>query len=129
MAMARQVATLLLDLYDIRPDYSRAIPNDWYRQALDYRVPRGEGPSLRAALGGIERSQFSRIQALLRLSDPVWELATAIAWKNGAACSGRGSLTASTRAVVIEKNSRRARQQLVESGICAHFSRRDKPRV
>ena len=75
MAMARQLATLLLDLYDIRPDYTRPIPNDWYRQALEYRVPRGEGASLRAALGGIERSHFSRIQALLRLPDPVWELA------------------------------------------------------
>ncbi len=75
LAMARQLATLLLDLYDIHPDYTRSIPNDWYRQALEYRVPRGEGANLRAALGGIERSQFSRLQALLRLSDPVWELA------------------------------------------------------
>ncbi|MBN1565608.1 MAG: hypothetical protein JXA10_17315, partial [Anaerolineae bacterium] len=49
--------------------------NDWYRQALDRRVPRGEGSNLRAALGGIERSQFSRYQALLRLPDPVWEMA------------------------------------------------------
>ena len=75
LAMARQTATLLLDLHGIRPDYSGPIPNDWYRQALDYRVPRGEGEALRAALGGIERAQFSRIQALLRLPDPVWELA------------------------------------------------------
>jgi hypothetical protein len=75
MALARQVATLLLDLYDIRPDYSMSIPNDWYRQALNYRVPRGEGAALRAALGGIERSQFNRIQALLALPDSVWELA------------------------------------------------------
>lgn len=74
IALARQLATLLLDMYSIRPDYSRPIPNDWYRQALDYRVPRGEGASLRAALGGIERSQFSRIHALLRLADPAWEL-------------------------------------------------------
>jgi len=75
LALARQAATLLLDLHGIRPDYSGPIPNDWYRQALDYRVPRGEGEALRAALGGIERAQFSRIQALLRLPDPVWELA------------------------------------------------------
>lgn len=75
IALARQLATLLLDLYDIRPDYSGPIPNDWYRQALDYRVPRGEGAVLRAALGGIDRSQFSRFQALLRLPDSVWELA------------------------------------------------------
>lgn len=75
IAMARQLATLLLDLYEIVPDYTTAISNDWYRQALEYRVPRGEGANLRAALGGIERSQFSRIQALLRLPDPVWELA------------------------------------------------------
>lgn len=74
IALARQLATLLLAMYDIRPDYSRPIPNDWYRQALKYRVPRGEGANLRAALGGIERSQFSRIQALLRLPDSVWEL-------------------------------------------------------
>jgi hypothetical protein len=75
MALARQVATLLLDLYDIHPDYSMSIPNEWYRQALDYRVPRGEGTALRAALGGIERSQFNRLQALLALPDSVWELA------------------------------------------------------
>jgi len=75
MALARQVATLLLDLYDIHPDYSRPIPNDWYRQALHYRVPRGQGAALRAALGGIERSQFNRLQALLALPDSVWELA------------------------------------------------------
>jgi hypothetical protein len=75
MAMARQLATLLLDLYEIQPDYSKPIPNDWYRQALEYRVPRGEGSNLRAALGGIERSQFSRMQSLLKLPDPVWELA------------------------------------------------------
>lgn len=75
MALARQAATLLLDLYDIHPDYSMSIPNDWYRQALNYRVPRGEGAALRAALGGIERSQFHRLQALLALPDPVWELA------------------------------------------------------
>jgi hypothetical protein len=75
MAMARQLATLLLDLYDIQPDYTKPIPNDWYRQALEYRVPRGEGSNLRAALGGIERSQFSRVQALLKLPDPVWEMA------------------------------------------------------
>ncbi|NDJ75107.1 MAG: ParB N-terminal domain-containing protein [Chloroflexi bacterium] len=75
MAMARQLATLLLDLHDIQPDYAQAIPNDWYRQALQHRVPRGEGERLRAALGGISRSQFSRIQALLELPDAVWELA------------------------------------------------------
>lgn len=75
IALARQLATLLLDLYDIHPDYSRSIPNSWYRQALDYRVPRGEGSNLRAALGGIERSYFSRLQSLLRLPDAVWELA------------------------------------------------------
>ncbi len=75
MAMARQLATLLLDLYDMHPDYSKSIPNDWYRQALDYRTPRGEGENLRAALGGISRSQFSRTAALLALPDPVWELA------------------------------------------------------
>jgi ParB-like chromosome segregation protein Spo0J len=75
LAMARQLATLLLDLYGIQPDYSEAITNDWYRQALDYRVPRGEGENLRAALGGIERSQFNRLQSLLSLPDTVWELA------------------------------------------------------
>lgn len=75
IALARQLATLLLDLYGIRPDYTRPIPNDWYRQALEYRVPRGEGEALRAALGGIQRAQFHRIQALLRLPDTVWELA------------------------------------------------------
>jgi len=75
MAMARQAATLLLDLHDIRADQGGPVPNDWYRQALNYRVPRGEGAALRAALGGVERAQFSRILGLLRLPDAVWELA------------------------------------------------------
>jgi hypothetical protein len=75
IALARQLATLLLDLFEIQPDYTGPISNDWYRQALNFRVPRGEGSNLRAALGGIERSQFSRLQALLRLPDSVWELA------------------------------------------------------
>lgn len=75
MALARQLATLLLDLHGIVPDYLGPIPNDWYRQALGLRVPRGEGANLRAALGGLERSQFSRILALLELPDSIWELA------------------------------------------------------
>src|SRR5690606_205299 len=75
MAMARQLATLLLDLYDIHPPQDGPVSNDWYRQALNHRVPRGEGEALRAALGGIERAQFSRMQSLLRLPDAVWELA------------------------------------------------------
>lgn len=75
MALARQLATLILDLHGCVPDYAGPIPNSWYRQALELRVPRGEGASLRAALGGVERSQISRILALLRLPDSVWELA------------------------------------------------------
>ncbi len=75
MALARQLATLLLDLYGIHPAQEGPVANGWYRQALNYRVPRGEGAALRAALGGIERAQFSRIQNLLRLPDAAWELA------------------------------------------------------
>jgi ParB-like chromosome segregation protein Spo0J len=121
MAMARQLATLLLDLYDIQPDYTKPIPNDWYRQALEYRVPRGEGPNLRAALGGIERSQFSRVQALLKLSDPVWELADRYRLEEKRLryvlkVENEGLQALLVRAIIAQDLSAERIQRLVESG-------------
>jgi hypothetical protein len=136
MAMARQLATLLLDLYEISPDYTRPIPNDWYRQALKYRVPRGEGSNLRAALGGIERSQFSRLQALLRLPDAVWELADRYRLEERrlryVLKVGSEALQLQLVHVMIDKDLPAERvQQLVESGDLRAFleSERVKPRA
>jgi hypothetical protein len=76
MALARQVARLLLYMHGLVPtSATHPVSNDWYRQALQLRVIRGEGEHLRSALGGMQRAQFSRYLALLRLPDEVWELA------------------------------------------------------
>jgi hypothetical protein len=76
MAMARQVARLVLFMHGLVPlSSTHSAPNDWYREALKLRVMRGEGEHLRAALGGMQRAQFSRFMALLRLPDEAWELA------------------------------------------------------
>lgn len=76
IAMARQAALLLLTVhgYEI-PAY--AVNNDFYRQALelDLRGQREHTDAILSAMGGIERSQFSRLKSLLHLSDDALELA------------------------------------------------------
>ncbi|MBE2182401.1 MAG: ParB N-terminal domain-containing protein [Anaerolineae bacterium] len=76
VALARQAALLLLNAhgYEI-PAY--AVGNDFYRQALDLdlRGKREYTEAILSAMGGIQRSQFSLIKSLLRLSDEALELA------------------------------------------------------
>jgi len=74
IAMARQAALLLLTVngYDI-PAY--AVNNDFYRQALDLRIPRGAGEVIYSAMGGIDKVYFSYIKKLLYLCDQAMELA------------------------------------------------------
>jgi len=74
IAMARQAALLLLTVngYDI-PVY--AVDNDFYRQALDLRIPRGHADVIYSAMGGIDKVYFSYIKRLLALGDEALELA------------------------------------------------------
>ena len=76
VALARQAALLLLTVhgYEI-PAY--AVGHDFYRQALDLdlRAKREYTDSILTAMGGFEKAQFSRIKALLKLSDEAMELA------------------------------------------------------
>lgn len=74
IAMARQAALLLLVVngYEI-PSY--AVTNDFYRQALELRIPRGEASEIYAAMGGIDKVYFSYIKKLLCLCDEAMELA------------------------------------------------------
>jgi hypothetical protein len=76
VALARQAALLLLTVHGHEiPAY--AVSNDFYRQALelDLRSKREYSEAILSAMGGIEKAQFSRIKALLRLSDEALELA------------------------------------------------------
>jgi hypothetical protein len=76
IALARQAALLLLTVhgYEI-PAY--AVDNDFYRQALDLdlRGKREYAEAILTAMGGFDKARFSRIKALLRLSDEALELA------------------------------------------------------
>ncbi|MBK9123973.1 MAG: ParB N-terminal domain-containing protein [Chloroflexi bacterium] len=76
VAMARQAALLLLTVhgYDI-PD--GAVTNDFYRQALDLdlRGKREYTEAILSAMGGMKKTYFSELKALLRLSDEALELA------------------------------------------------------
>src|SRR5690606_35390352 len=74
IAMARQAALLLLTVngYEI-PNY--AVTNDFYRQALDLRIPRGVADQIYAAMGGIDKVYFSYLKNLLKLADEALELA------------------------------------------------------
>jgi ParB-like chromosome segregation protein Spo0J len=74
IAMARQAALLLLTVngYEI-PNY--AVTNDFYRQALELRIPRGAGEAIYSAMGGIGRMRFSQFKSLLDLSDEAINIA------------------------------------------------------
>ena len=76
IALARQAALLLLTVHGYQiPD--AAVPNDFYRQALelDLRGKREYTEAVLSAMGGISKSHFSELKALLRLSDEALELA------------------------------------------------------
>ena len=74
IAMARQAALLILTVneYEI-PAY--AVNNDFYRQALDLRIPRGAGEAIYSAMGGINKRRFSQYKDLLKLGNEALELA------------------------------------------------------
>lgn len=76
IAMARQAALLLLTVHGCEiPAY--AVGNDFYRQALtlDLRGKREYTDAILSAMGGMGKMHFSRLKALLRLSDEAMELA------------------------------------------------------
>ena len=74
IAMARQAALLLLAVNGFEiPNY--AVTNDFYRQALDLRIPRGEASAIYAAMGGIDKRRFSQHKNLLNLCDEALDLA------------------------------------------------------
>jgi hypothetical protein len=76
IAMARQAALLLLTVHGYQiPD--AAVPNDFYRQALelDLRGKREYTDAILSAMGGVNKSQFSRYKSLLQLADEALELA------------------------------------------------------
>jgi hypothetical protein len=77
IAMARQAALLLLNVYDIHPPHQGPITNDFYRQALDLdlRSKREHTSEILLAMGGISRAYFSRYKKLLLLCDEAMEYA------------------------------------------------------
>jgi len=76
VAMARQIALLLLYVHDVEMP-SGPVGMDFYRQALDLdlRGKRTYTEAVYAALGGISKTQFSKHKALLRLCDDAIDLA------------------------------------------------------
>ena len=76
IAMARQVALLLLYVHGYEMP-TGPVSGDFYRQAvnLTLRDKREYTANILSAMGGINRKQFSRYKALLRLSDDALEMA------------------------------------------------------
>ncbi len=74
-----------------------AVSNDFYRQALelDLRGKREYTETILSAMGGIEKAHFSRIKALLRLSDEALEPLIATASKR-TVCATSSRLRRST---------------------------------
>lgn len=76
IAMARQAALLLLTVHGYQIPET-AVPNDFYRQALDLdlRGKREYTESILTAMDGIDRGHLYHFKTLLRLSDEAMELA------------------------------------------------------
>jgi hypothetical protein len=76
IALARQAALLLLTVHGYEIP-SRAVGNDFYRQALDLdlRGKRDYTDAILSAMGGIGKAYLSRLKGLLNLSDEAMELA------------------------------------------------------
>jgi ParB-like chromosome segregation protein Spo0J len=76
IAMARQSALLVLTVHGYEIP-SHAVSNDFYRQALelDLRGKREHTEAILSAMGGVNKSQFSRYKSLLQLADEALELA------------------------------------------------------
>jgi hypothetical protein len=76
VAMARQAALLLLTVHGYEIP-AVAVPNDFYRQALelDLKGKREYTEAILAAMGGIGKMHFSHYKTLLKLSDEAMELA------------------------------------------------------
>ena len=74
IAMARQAALLLLYVHNYEMP-NNAVPLDFYRQALELRLPRGASEVVYSAMGGITKQRFNQYKDLLRLSDEAFELA------------------------------------------------------
>jgi len=74
IAMARQAALLLLTVHGYEIPI-HAVDNDFYRQALELRIPRGAGEAIYSAMGGIDKRRFSQYKDLLKLGDEALELA------------------------------------------------------
>jgi hypothetical protein len=76
IAMARQAALLLLTVHGYQiPD--SAVPNDFYRQALelDLRGKREYTEAILAAMGSINKTRLAQYKGLLHLNDEAMELA------------------------------------------------------
>ncbi len=78
IARARQFALLLMDLYgweNFQPIDAFEHEQDFYAQVADgdrFRIPRGQGEKLVAALGLKHTQQLRGLRALLRLPRDVW---------------------------------------------------------
>ena len=73
IAMARQAALLILTVHGHEIPL-HAVNNDFYRQALELRIPRGQAEIIYSAMGSITKQRFNQHKDLLRLSDEALEL-------------------------------------------------------
>lgn len=76
IAMARQAALLLLYVHGYEMPIG-PVPTDFYRQALDLdmRGKREHTESILSAMGGLDKTRFSRYKALLHLCNEAFDMA------------------------------------------------------
>ena len=74
VALARQAAILVITVNSGQiPD--QFVDHDFYRQALEMRIPREFAEDVYTAMGGINKRTFSQYKNLMRLSDEALEIA------------------------------------------------------
>lgn len=95
VSKARQLARLLMDIYKsevIFKSYAELVPaggydRAYYAQVADgeqFRIPRGWGEKIVAAMGLPNTTQLRQYRALLRLPDDIWVKGDDESWAEGA---------------------------------------------
>jgi len=93
IALARQLARLLMDIYKDTPfqSYADLVPPNapdraYYAQVADgdeFRIPRGWGEKIAAAMGLPNTQMLRQYRALLRLPDNIWTQGDDQSWPEG----------------------------------------------
>ncbi len=113
VGMARQLARLVMDIYQragvqFRPfeEYAGQCDRHYYAQVADgeqFRIPRGWGEPIMAAMGIKDPSQLRQYRAILKAHDELWTRADDENWAEGAIRAAMKTKRSTVTTVTVSK--------------------------